>query len=441
MSDATNTRAGSGGGLVRTFGRWTLAGLMLNAILGAGVFGLPSLTADKLGSLAWLGVIVTGIAIGTVVLCFAEVASRFSGTGGPYLYTRTAFGPWVGLVVAWLHYLTRISAAASVANLFVIYLVEFFPLLVSWSAKAAVISLVFGILAFINVRGVKQGAIASNLLIVVKIVPLVLFAVVGFGLVLARGPVEPAVVVTPTVQAWFQAIMVLVFAFGGFESGVIALGEAKNPERDSPFALILAIVVCTCLYTLVQAVASLTLADPASHPRSVADAARVLVGPAGASFMAVGALLSMVGWFAGAMTVTPRLTYAMAEQGVLPAAFARLHPVHRTPVFSIALFAVLSVALAMSGSFLDNVTLSVISRLAIYGLVCLSLIALRRQDGRNPTLALPRFRLPGGTFFAICGIALSVTLASRMTMRETIILAIVLGLASINLFASRRRAR
>jgi len=428
----------SNGGLVRTIGRWTLAGLMLNAILGAGVYGLPSLVAGKLGSLAWLGVLITGIAISTVVLCFAEVASRFGGTGGPYLYTTTAFGPYVGLIVGWLHYLTRVASAASIANLFVIYLVEFFPDLVGWTAKAVVITVVFGLLALINCRGVKQGAQTSNLLIVIKVVPLVLFAVVGFGLAVARGPVTPAVEVTPTVLAWFEAFMILVFAFGGFESGVIALGEAKNPERDAPFALLLAVIACTALYTLVQAVASMSLADPAAHPRSVADAARALVGPIGATFMAVGALLSMAGWFAGATTTTPRLTYAMAEQGVLPAAFARLHPIHRTPIFSIVVFAILSIVLALSGGFLANVTLSVISRLGIYGLVCLSLLALRRRDGRDANLPPARFRLRGGTALAVFGAALSLALATRVTLREMFILVLVLGLASVNWLAARR---
>jgi amino acid transporter len=426
------------GGLVRAFGRWSLAGFMLNAILGAGVYGLPSLVAGKLGGLAWVGVLLTGVAVSTVVASFAEVSSRFGGTGGPYLYAQVAFGSYLALVVGWLHYLTRLASAASIANLFVIYLAEFVPSLVGWIAKLLVISVVFGVLAYINCRGVKESARTSNLLIVAKVVPLALFGVVGLGLALSRGAVEGAVSPTPTIGAWFGALLVLVFSFGGFESGVIALGEAKSPERDAPFALLLAVVVCTVLYTLVQAVATLTLADPATHPRSVADAARVLVGPAGATFMSVGALVSMIGWFAGATTATPRLTFAMAERGLLPAAFGRLHPRYRTPVLSIGLFAALSVALAMSGGFLANVTISVISRLGIYGVVCSALIALRRRDGRDPSVPAARFRLPGGVGFAIAGLALSAALITRITTRESIIMVIVIGLATMNWGLARR---
>jgi amino acid transporter len=155
--------------------------------------------------------------------------------------------------------------------------------------------------------------------------------------------------------------------------------------------------------------------------------------------MAIGALLSMAGWFAAATTATPRLTFAMAEQGILPRAFARLHPQFRTPVFSILVFAGLSVALALSGGFLSNVTLSVISRLGIYGLVCLALIVLRRRDGLDPSLSAPRFRAPGGPLLAVIGLVLSAAVATRITARESLIMVLVLSLGSLNWLMARRR--
>jgi amino acid transporter len=157
--------------------------------------------------------------------------------------------------------------------------------------------------------------------------------------------------------------------------------------------------------------------------------------------MTLGALLSLFGWFVGAMVSSPRLTFAMAEQGVLPRAFAWLHPEYRTPVVSIVAFAVISLALALSGGFLANLTLSVISRLLIYGSVCLSLPVFRRRDGKDPGLAPARFRLPAGPAFAAVGIAITVMLATRMSAREALIMAIVVALASANWWFARQRGR
>ncbi|MSR01160.1 MAG: APC family permease [Gemmatimonadetes bacterium] len=424
--------------LVRTLGRWTLAGLVLNGILGSGVYGLPSLVAGKVGPLAWVALILAAAAIAVIVACFAEVASRFPGTGGPFLYTRVAYGDFVGVQVGWLQYLTRLASMATNINLFAIYLAEFVPAVQGWWGKAIVGIILLGGLAWINIRGVKSGAWLSNVLIIVKVVPLALFVVIGLGLVLARGAVESVPGPALTAFAWADALMILIFAYGGFENAIVPLGEAKNPERDAPFALFVALVACAALYTGVQVVSTLALANPAAHPRPLAEAARVLVGPAGAAFMVMGALLSLIGWFGGAMVATPRLTYAMAEDRVLPAAFAKVHDRYRTPVVSIVVLAVISMALAMSGGFLSNLTLSVATRLVVYFLVCCAVPVLRRRDGKDPALPAARFRLPVGPLFWITGCAFSLAMATRMSQKEFWILLLVVGLASGNWYLSRR---
>ncbi len=424
--------------LVRSLGRWTLAGLVLNGILGSGVYGLPSLVAGKVGPLAWVALLLAAAAIAVIVACFAEVASRFPGTGGPFLYTRVAYGDFVGVQVGWLQYLTRLASMATNINLFAIYFAEFVPAVQGLWGKAIVGVILLGGLAWINIRGVKSGAWMSNVLIIVKVVPLALFVVVGLGLVLARGAVEPVPGPTLTAFAWADALMILIFAYGGFENAIVPLGEAKNPERDAPFALFVALVACAALYTGVQVVSTLALADPSAHPRPLAEAARVLVGPAGAAFMVMGALLSLIGWFGGAMVATPRLTYAMAEDRVLPASFAKLHDRYRTPVVSIVVLAVISMALAMSGGFLSNLTLSVATRLVVYFLVCCAVPVLRRRDGRDPALPPARFRLSAGPLFWITGCVFSLAMATRMSQKEFWILLLVVGLAAGNWYLSRR---
>ena len=186
---------------------------------------------------------------------------------------------------------------------------------------------------------------------------------------------------------------------------------------------------------------TLSLADPSQYPRPLAEAARVLVGPVGAVFMAMGALLSLIGWFGGAMVATPRLTYAMAEDRVLPAAFAAVHPRYRTPVFSIVVLAVISMALALSGGFLSNLTLSVATRLVVYFLVCCSVPVLRSRDGNDPALPPARFRLPAGAVFWVAGCGFSLAMATRMSQKEFWILLLVVALASANWWVSRRERR
>jgi amino acid transporter len=431
------TGPASSPGLVRTIGRWTLVGLVLNGIVGSGVYGLPSVIAGKVGSVAWLAWIVAAVVIGVILACFAEVASRFSGAGGPYLYARETFGPFVGIQVGWLTYLTRVTAAATISNLLVIYLGEFWPAVEGRLAGGAVMFAVLGGLALINYRGVSHGARVSNFFIVCKLVPLVLFATVGLLLVLARGAVAPAGATAPvTAGVWLETILLLVFAFGGFEAALVPMAEARNPERDAPFALFFGLAACAGIYLLVQLVVSLTLPDAPTHARPLAAAARALVGPAGATFMTLGAVLSLLGWLTGATVNAPRLTYAMAQAGEFPAPFGRVHPRYRTPHVSILAHAAIALGLALSGSFLQNLTLSAVSRLATYGVACLAVPVLRRRAGVPPAA----FHLPVGAAIGALGAGFSLLLATRMSGREAMVLAAVVAGATVNWWIARGRA-
>jgi amino acid transporter len=427
-------------GLVRSIGRWTLVGLVLNGILGSGIFGLPSVLIGKLGPASlWAWPIGAGL-VGIIMLCFAEVSSRFRDAGGPYLYARVAFGDFAGIQMGWVAYLVRLTSAASNVNLFVIYLAEFWPEVKQPLAGGVVLVGLLAFFAAINYRGADLGARLSNIVVVSKLVPISLFAFVGLALVMVKGhpAVQPAVSATPA--AWLDAIVLLVFAYGGFEAGLMPLGEAKQPERDAPFALLTALGVCTVVYILCELVVLLALPDAPSSSRPLAAAAAQLVGPVGAQFMAMAAMLSVLGWLAGAMVNVPRLTYAMAANGDLPSIVARVHPTYRTPHVSIVLFAVLVAALALSGSFLQNVTLAVVSRLVNYGVVCAALPALRRQERMAPDRVPPaRFHLRAGSLFAALGIAISALLITRITTRETLIMAAVVVGASVNYFLSYAR--
>jgi len=326
--------------LVRAIGRWGLAALVVNQVIGSGIFGLPSVLARLVGSASTLGYLVTAAGTGVIMACFAEVASQFREAGGPYLYAQAAFGRFAGLQIGWLAWLVRLTSAAANANLFVIYLAEFWPQSKNPLPRMAILLLLVGILTAVNYRGVKGGAQLSSAFAVAKLTPLFLFICAGMLFLLRRHPPQ----MFPSLAGsggWGEALLLLMFAYGGFEGGLIPLSEAKNPRRDVPFALFATLAAVATIYTLTQVVVLGVLPDPMATDRPLAAAARVFLGGAGAGVMAATALVSVYGYVAAAMLLAPRLTYAFAERGDFPAFFAAVHPKYRTPHLSILAFAVL----------------------------------------------------------------------------------------------------
>jgi len=427
--------------LVRSIGRWSLAALVLNSIIGSGIFALPGTIAARLGAMSLLAWVVAALVIGTIMACFGEVASRFTGAGGPYLYSQAAFGRFFGLQMGWMSYLVRITAAATNINVFTTYFAEFWSPAGGRAGGALVTVLVLGMLAAVNVRGVKQGSRVSNVFAIAKILPLVLFIAVGVVVATKNGGLAPAPPPTvSTAGGWVQVILLLIYAYGGFEAALIPLAEAREPRRDAPWALFIGLVVCGILFTLVQFGVLATLSDPEGSTRPLAEAMRTVWGRTGAAMMALAALVSTYGYLATQMLNVPRLTYAMAERGDLPKVFGAVHRTFRTPHVSIVLFAALSVGLAVQGSLLQNLSLSAVSRLSTYGLICLALPVLRRADrsGDRPPALL---RLPAGNLIAALGVTFSVILATRMSGREAALLGVVVAIAFVHWLVVRRPAR
>ena len=421
--------------LVRSIGRWALTGLVINGVIGSAIYGLPSSISGKLGSAAPWAWIISAVMIGVIVACFAEVSSRFRDAGGPYLYAHATFGRFAGLQTGWMAYLTRLTASATVANLFIIYLGEFIPGIGGRTGSLLVLTILLVGLAAVNYRGVGQGSKVSSILAAAKLTGLAVFIGLGLFWVAGHGAVD-APPPPPGAQPWLAALLILVFAYGGFEAALLPLSEARNPERDAPVALFAALIASTLVYTLVQVTVTLTLVDPAKAARPLADAARVFLGPSGAGFMAGCALLSTFGYLAGGMVNVPRLTFAMAERKDLPGFFRAVHPIFRTPHLSIIGYAVLVWVLAASGSFLQNLTLSVAARLITYALVCTALPVLRSRDGKPNAAPPAAFRLPGGVIFATIGVAGMVLMATQVSQREMVIMGILVALASVHYFAT-----
>jgi APA family basic amino acid/polyamine antiporter len=412
--------------LVRAIDRWSMVALVVNSILGSGIFGLPSTAAALLGAVSPWAVLLAGAGMSVIIACYAEVASQFTETGGTYLYVREAFGRLAGLQVGWLTLLSRLTACAAAVNLLVLYLGEFWPAATQPLPRLGVISVFLGTLAAVNYRGVGAGTWVSNATVVAKLVALALVCVAGV-LYLS---VHPRVAMPPVVahlDNWLQAMLLLVFAYGGYEAALNPMGEVRDPRRDVVFALFVALAILIGVYTLLQLIVVGVVPDAAHSTRPLADAARVAIGPAGAALVSVGALLSVYGYIGANMLTTPRATFALAERGDFPRWFAAVHPRFRTPHYSIVAFALLLWAFSQLGSFSWNLTLSAVARLLFYAAVCVAVPVLRR---RQPGAA--SWRLPGGLVLPVLGVSICVVLLTRVDFSKSLILLATIAAAAAN---------
>jgi APA family basic amino acid/polyamine antiporter len=426
---------GTSSGLLRTIGRWSLAALIVNSVIGGGVFGLPSVVAGRLGKSGPLAYLVAAAGIALIAACLSEVASQFRETGGPYLYARTALGRFWGIQIAWMTWLARLTAASGTANLFATYLAEFSPRAVRPFYRVTILALLIGILAVINYRGVRSATRVSDFLTGAKIVLLLIFIGAGVGWLMMHGAVTPAPMShTITFQDWLAVVLVLVFAYGGFEAVFFATGETRDPRRDAPAALGYALVLVTVIYTLVQVVINGTLANPAGTERPLAEAARHIFGSSAAAAIAAGALVSIYGYLGANMLHTPRLTFALAERGDFPRFFAAVHPKFRTPHVSIVLYTTMLLAFTLAGNFRWNITLSAVARLLTYSSFAVALLVLRRKQPKADA-----FRLRGGPLIATLTLVFCVVLFMQTPMNNLSVVLGTIAIAAVTWLLVRRR--
>jgi basic amino acid/polyamine antiporter, APA family len=420
--------------LVRTIGRWSLTALMINSIIGVSIFKLPADLAAKLDWFSPLSCLFAGLGILIVAGCIAEVSSRYEETGGLYLYARDALGRFVGLLVAWLTWLTRIAAPAAAANLFCTYLAKFYPALGSRREEILVLAVLIGHLALLNYIGVKSGERVSNVFTAVKVGFLLFLVLVGAVAWFVR-PDLRVTFARPSTAAkdWFSAMLLLVYAYGGFEGALFIGGESTNPRRDTPIALLSALACVCLLYTTVQLIVVATLPQAGASERPLAEVAGRFLGAAGAAVIALAALVSAYGYLSANLLHAPRITFALGEQGDFPSFFAMVHPHFRTPYISILIYGGLVFIFAASGSFEWNAVLSAVSRLAVYGAVAIALPVLRRRnDGKA------QFRLPMPYVFSGAALLFSAVLLTQMGKAEFYVVGATSALALLNWLFVRR---
>jgi APA family basic amino acid/polyamine antiporter len=421
--------------LVRGLRKWDLVALVINSVVGAGIFGLPSQVYALAGPYSLASYVVAALAIGLIVLCFAEVGSRFGATGGPYLYTRAAFGPLIGFQVGWLMWIARLTGFASLTNLFVTYLALFVPGTSTGAPRTMIIALVVAILSIINVVGVRASATVTNVLTAGKLIPLFLLAAIGLFFV---DPQRYSFAALPAYSSFSKATLLLVFAYMGFEGAVIPSGEMRDPQRHLPFSLACGMALVAVLYIGVQAVCIGTVPELARSERPLSEAAVQIVGPAGAVLMAAAALVSIGGILNAIVFATSRILFAMADNGELPRVLSQTHARFRTPAAAIIVTAAAAGVIAEFSTFISALTISTIVRLVAYLATCLALPALRRRSD----VQAPVFRTPGGWLVSAGAVALGVWLLSNTAWAELRlgIVAVVVGMVIYLVCARRTRA-
>ena len=418
--------------LVRAISRFDLTAAVVNGVICSAIFGLPGGVAALTGSWSPIAYLLAGLGVLTIVLSFAEVASRFRDGGGPYLYAREAFGPFVGFQAGWLTFWIRVTAVAANLNVFVEYGSQLVPAMGTPWGRVGTMTGVLALVTAVNLRGVRQATWTVDLFTVAKLLPLVLLIVLGLG------HLSPEVLATQTVASpdWTQAILLLVFAYGGFEAPLIPAGEAKDPRRDTGFALLTALAIIAVVYTLVQWVVVGLVPQVATVKAPLAAAFRVLIGPWGVTLAGLTAMVSIYGYTTGTVLQSPRVLLAMAERGELPRIWSRIHPVYRTPDAAILTYSALVLVLAVYGSFTWNATLSAVVRLLTYGATCVALPVLRRRWPGDQ----PGFRLPAGGLISLLGASFCLWLLLTRTFSQAWVLAgLVLAGSGLFLVADKRR--
>jgi len=312
----------------RLLTRFDLLCLGVNAVVGSSVFLFPGRLAGHLGSASPLAYALTAVLLAPVALCFAEAASEHDRAGGPALYAHAEFGPDWGFAIGWLCWITMIVSWAAVANGIASYLpgAADNPFI-----GKAVACLAIGSFGALNWRGVRLGAWTTDFFTVAKLIPIALIALAGAHALPAWRPEAPPEGWRPLGAACFLAY----FAYQGFETVPVPAGEARDPKRDVPFAVLAALGGSAILYILVQIAALSLVPGLAASERPLADAAAVLMGPWGAALVTAGAVISMTGYVAGSALGGPRYLVALAEEGHLPKSLAEAHPRFGTPSASI----------------------------------------------------------------------------------------------------------
>lgn len=414
-------------GLKREIGLWGLSANIINIIVGAGIFVLPAIVAAGLGAASILAYLFCGILVILIMLCFAEAGSIVTSSGGAYAYIEAAFGRYAGFITSALFIGSCVAADAAVANALVDLLSRIFPLFALPVVRISFFVLVFGLLAAINIRGVKRGIGLIKITTIAKLTPLILLVLIGW--------VDVSIdnlkwYTLPSITGVGEMALILFFAFQGGESALAVSGEVRHPQRTIPRAIFIAILGILMLYMLIQTVAQGVLGSslPEYSDAPLVEVAKHVFGPWGLAIMTAGAAVSMFGYMSGELLSMPRVLFGAARDKVIPFPFiARVHKKFATPHMAIAVYAGIGLSMAIFGGFRQLAIISGASILLVYMGVAFSVLRLRKISANIKGT----FRVPGGVVIPIISVLIIIWFLSNLEKAELIGMSLFLVILSM----------
>ncbi|NBW75801.1 MAG: APC family permease [Sphingomonadaceae bacterium] len=419
--------------LKREIGKIGVATIAMNGVIGSGIFALPAVAIAQAGAFSpWL-FIICGVLILTVALTLARNASFFETTGGPIVYTTEAFGRFIGFQTGLLIYVSRVAAIAASAHLLVSYAVPLWPVLESGAPRTIAVVAYIALVTILNAFGVRLGMTALYLISILKLAPLLLLILVGipeidWG-VIAGARIESS-------DTLGETLLVLMYAFIGFEFSLINAGETRDARSAIPRTLIKTVVAVAVAYALIQLVAVSVGPDLGESRTPLVELAKRLMGPTGAILLSLGVIFSVGGGSLTSLLTAPRLTYALSRDHALPAWFGAVNERTHVPVNSILFCGAFSALLAVSQQFVWLATLSTIIRLLTYALCIAALPVIERKLPSQPG----QFKIPGGSTIPAIAFLLTLWLIAHSTLQNALVTVSVVGVGTIIFWFSSKRA-
>ena len=426
MANATNDE-----GLKRVVGVSGLALAIVNGVIGSGIFVLPAIVGIAMGAFGIFGYIVCSIMLAAIMLCYAEIGSKVTCSGGSYAYVEAVFGDFPGYIVNWLYFFGwSILGSAAVMNILVDSLAVLFPVFSNPLIRGLFFFVLIGLMVLINIRGVKQGIGLVKAITIIKILPLLGIIIFGFTSVKAANLHWEHI---PSVKTFGDTAFILFYAFAGFETSLCVSGEFKNPKRTVPLGIFLGGTIVLIIYLLLQTVTQGILGASIANFKDapLAAVAEIIVGPVGTTILLFTAAISCFGSVSADVMATPRSLFAAANDGMFPKFLGKVHPKFSTPYLSVITYGILIFIFSVSGGFKQLAILASAAILLIYLAVILSTIKLRM---RKTDVIEKTFRIPGGLIIPVIGIAAIVWLLTSLSKWEILSTLIFIAVVCILYF-------